>query len=241
MKQTLRILTICALLVYANHLNAQFFRFGIKAGVGISNLHFSSFDAIPDDQVPYAGLAYNRTPAFRPSLLLGAVMEFDLTKEFVFSTGIQLTPRYSNTVLNYLPKSENEVRVRLNYLQIPVTCYYRKRQMFFGLGGYWGACLWGNWETEERYYDNNIVFNTVTTDGQVVFGTNPEQQNLKRMDYGFRGEIGYALKTFRLSIAYDHGLFNMAPTGVNANMFEYDGNLKQQALFLTLTYYRLAK
>ena len=91
-------------------------------------------------------------------------MEFDLTKEFVFSTGIQLTPRYSNTVLNYLPKSENEVRVRLNYLQIPVTCYYRKRQMFFGLGGYWGACLWGNWETEERYYDNNIVFNTVTTD-----------------------------------------------------------------------------
>lgn len=221
---------------------AQGFRFGLKGGAGVSNLQFGGFTADPSDQPKYAGLQYNRSGNYFPSIWLGAVAEYDLTTSLLASAGVQLTPRFAKSEKkDLLPDYENEVSLNLYYLQVPLVLHYHTRKFFFGAGVYGGLCFAGKYKWKETYYDLGIAYPS-ETDNPVEFGSDTKSDNLKRLDFGLHGEIGYVFKTLRLSLVYDHGLLNNVPNGdYDSYKIFLNGELKQRALYAMVTYYWLAK
>lgn len=220
---------------------AQSLRFGLKAGAGMSNLDFSTPAPDSFDQTSYATVWYERKAAYKPSILLGGVLEYDLTKDFLLSTGINLNAKFSHVVFSPNSAYKSDYRLRLVYAQVPVNVHYRRGKLFLGAGGYVGFCALGSWKRKETFFDPNGAPHAENTSDNIVFGSDPEQANLKRLDAGVRVEIGYGFKTVRLSLAFDQGLLNNAPTGVSVSGFAYEGKLRHQAVYAMLTYYWLAK
>lgn len=230
------LLLFCALSV---PLSAQGFRFGLKGGAGISNLQFGGYPADPSEQPRYAGLEFNRSGNYFPSIWLGVVTEYDFTPNILLSAGGQLTPRFAQTK-KQLPDYENQLNLNIYYFQVPLTLHYHTRKWFFGAGAYGGICLAGRYKLTETFDKNNMP-NTFETGNSITFGSDAQTSNLRRLDFGLHGEIGYVFKTLRLSLIYDHGLANNVPTGIDANQNQLDGDLKQRALYAMVTYYWLAK
>jgi hypothetical protein len=233
---------ISTALIFLGFLNtgsAQALRFGLKAGAGLSNLDFSS-PINPDypDQVYYAEIWYERKAVFRPAFLVGGVLEYDLTKDFLLSAGLNLNTKFSRVQENSMADFTRDFKLNLLYVQLPVNIHYRLSRFFIGAGGYVGLCAAGKWKLKETFITPNGTFETAD-DQKIAFGNNSVNANLKRLDAGIRGELGYGFKTVRLSLAYDHGLTNNLPT-LNDGM-TYDGKLRHRAVYATVTYYWLAK
>lgn len=219
--------------------SAQALRFGLKAGAGLSNLDFSA-PINPDypDQVYYAEIWYERKAVFRPAFLVGGVLEYDLTKDFLMSAGLNLTSKFSHVRENSMANFTRDFKLNLLYVQLPVNIHYRISRFFIGAGGYVGLCAAGKWKLKETFISPNGTGEVFNSQG-IALGNDSEFANLKPLDVGVRGELGYGFKTVRLSLAYDHGLTNNLPTLQDG--MTYDGKLRHRAVYATVTYYWLVK
>jgi Outer membrane protein beta-barrel domain len=233
-KQLLFSLILCT---FCASLSAQALRFGLKAGAGVSNLRFSGLNPDNTDEAYVAEIVYERKAAFRPTYLLGGVMEYDLTKDWLLSTGLNLTTKFSKIENSPEKGYSSDFRLRLTYLQVPLNIHYRRAKFFIGAGGYLGICPLGKWNFKRTFEAPNYDPMVIDEGEAITFGNDPEYHNLKRFDFGVRGELGYGFKTMRLSLAYDHGLANNLPTLYNIRMEK----MRHQAIYATVTYYWLAK
>ena len=142
MKRSFYSLLILALwLCSIQHSSAQSLRFGLKAGVGMSKLDYKpDLPVDPVDDFSYFGGPRNKEGGvYKPTYLLGGVMEYDLSKDFVLSLGLQAALKYSSHTVAYAySKEPNKYRFNVVYLQLPVLVHYRRGKFFAGAGVYAG-------------------------------------------------------------------------------------------------------
>ncbi len=232
-------------LSFSIHSSAQSLRFGLKAGAGVAKFDYEPDTIVePIDYFNYFGGPRNTAGgSYKPTYSLGGVLEYDLSKDFVLSTGIQASIKFSEHNVQYAYSREpNRYRFNVLYLQLPVTVHYRRGKFFAGAGGYAGWAVSGKWKNDVQ--DDSPAFSYPT--GKLRFGDDPEKSNLPRFDYGLRGELGYGFKQLRLSLNFDQGIAQLKSTNGES---EYQGNisdvekgtLRNQAIYLTAAYYWLAK
>jgi len=221
--------------------NAQNLRFGVKAGAGVANLDYepeSSADTFDFDF--YRGLFYNKGSNFRPTFLLGGVLEYDLSKDFFLSGGVQITGKFAHVEADDPRWSTNDFRLRAFYMQIPMNVHYRAGKFFLGAGGYAGIGIGGKWKNTNVYEDPDGDITKNSSD-KIKFGNDDFESNLKRFDAGLRAEIGFGIKRIRLSLAYDHGLANNLSKFKDGKQVISVSKLRHQAITVTAAYYWLAK
>ncbi len=198
----------------------------------------------PVDDFSYFGGPRNKEGGvYKPTYLLGGVMEYDLSKDFVLSLGLQAALKYSSHTVAYAySKEPNKYRFNVVYLQLPVLVHYRRGKFFAGAGVYAGSALSGKWKNNVQ--DSDHIFQNYT--GKLSFGNDSLRSNLPRFDFGLRGELGYGFKQFRLNLTFDQGLSQLKATNgeweQNGNASNVEtGVLRNQAIYLSATYYWLAK
>lgn len=234
-------------LLFSFHSTAQSLRYGLRAGAGFAKFNYEPTVDSSDTEY-YAGMWYEKKGSFRPSFMAAGVLEYDLSKDFFLSSGLQVSAKFSKVMAEeryFSEYSVNDFRLRTLYLQIPVSAHYRAGKFFLGAGGYLGLGLSGNWKnTNTLYVSDGVTLKipvVVESAEPVKFGTDLKNTNLKRVDAGLRAELGLGLKTIRLSLAYEYGLINNLASGANPNGPNFDSKLHHQAIYATATYYWLAK
>lgn len=224
-----------------NTSHAQGLRFGIRAGVGFAKMDYEPTPPPDTFQYDYyAGLWYARESKFRPTFLAGGVLEYDLSKDFLLSSGAQVCIKFARAKVDDYYYNTHDFKMQLLYLQIPLNVQYRTGKFFLGGGGYAGFGLGGKWKDTNTILDPDGTIEIKDGDG-IKFGNSFEQKNLRRFDAGLRAEIGFGLKMVRLSVAYEYGLLNNLNSGTDPNNGVYDSKLKHQAITATASYYWLAK
>lgn len=232
---------VCSFLLLSEFAAAQTIRLGVRAGGGMAQMAYTPMS--PPDTLRYdyyAGFLYDRQAGYKSTFTAGGVAEYDLSKNWLLSGGLQACLKFyeANDNRDY-PKD----RFRLNvvYFQMPLMAHFRAGKWFVGVGGYAGAGLGGRWKRDIIFYNDKTGEEVESASNNIKFGADFDDDNMRRFDGGVRGEVGFGLKKMRLSVAYEHGLANSLNSGTNANQQFFDSALRHRALTLFVTYYWLAQ
>jgi len=195
------------------------FRFGIKAGLNLSNAQEHTSYLVGTKQA-------------KPGFQLGLTTDYLFTKNIYLQSGLILTTKGtvhkgaetwiggSNPPITYWKNTTNQV-----YLQVPLRIGYQQKLsavtgIFANAGGYFAYGIAGK---------ETLINRTVSTSGEIpdekivseTFGK--DLKPLDRPDYGLGFGIGTSYKKFTLSVEYELGLLNI-------------GELKDQDSFETRVY-----
>ena len=170
--------------------------FGVRAGLNINSLSAEGFDS-------------------RIGYHVGAVMDWNVAKNLYVQPGLYFTTRGAKAEY-----ADEEVKVNMNNLQIPISVSYRfpvsetvkidvnaGPYVAFGLGGKY------KYSGEEGSAETK------------VFGS---EGVCKRFDAGLRFGAGVHLQQFSLGLIYDLGLSNIAEDSV--------GKIKNGSFQISLGY-----
>lgn len=184
MKKSIKFLAIVALLLGANHLQAQTESnttnnsgFGIKGGVNFSNLYT---DEVDDN---------NALTSFN----IGFFAQAPLTK------GVSLQPEINFSVKGAEFQYNNALyqgsqRFKLSYVEIPLILKINLTENFSFHGGPYAAFL----------VDSKII--DKDSNGNVNSVNQVDEDDLNKFDYGLSGGIGFDVDNFGLGIRYNYGL-----------------------------------
>ncbi|MFN0034411.1 MAG: porin family protein [Saprospiraceae bacterium] len=189
-------------------------RFGVKAGLNLSNVSGSSdVDDFYEDE--YLGKGFN--PKIIPSFVVGAQVEYDFSASLGISSGLQITGKGFKLDESFLEDDERityDEKTTAYYLQIPVQLTYHKGGFFGAVGPYVGFGIAGKYRYE---YDDE--FFREEDDGKIEFTNDVDVDDeldaltakLNPIDFGAGLELGYEFTNLRLSASYSLGLTNIYP------------------------------
>lgn len=176
-------------LAFSNSANAQV-RWGLGAGVNLNqNIDQYQGETVANQaKVGYHGggfadicLANNLT--LQPGLM------------YIMKGGLQ-----QRSAEAQLPDGFHQLKVKdklaLHYIEMPLTLTYRfgvgRGNVVLGAGGYAAALTGANTESKWKYTINDEDIEALSKDeDQNLSIGNDEDDNLKRMDYGLVGNLGY--------------------------------------------------
>lgn len=218
----LRILLLSTIFFTAwttSDIHAQY-RFGIKAGLQLANMHYQGTDN------PYVYTVLQQTESDpHLSFAVGAILLYDLKKSLTLSAEIQLGGRGYRLEAQDSMQDFQSFDARLWYLQVPLACNFRWRGFTIGAGPYAAVGLGGKVNTEYpnlQDYRENVRF------------SNDESGHYRRMDAGLYSQVGYSFRNFRLMFSYQLGLTNAIP----AFYSDSDGvSAKQRIMNLSAAYF----
>lgn len=243
MKKTIFILLLLAFLAFlSTSATAQRLRFGLKAGAGFAKMDYQPYNAQDTFSIQFYGnLWYKTGGSYRPSFLFGGVVEYDVSKDFLLSSGIQLSSRSSKVAVSEM-YSSGDYRFSVYQLQVPINIHYRLKRFFFGAGGYFSSAFAGRYKHVVKFTYPIGGVDGSEDSGNLRFG-NDAESNLQRFDFGLRGELGIGIKRTRLSVAFEQGFVNGLPKefGVPGQQRPRDAQLRNQTITASLVYYWLAK
>ena len=170
--------------------------YGFQGGVNFANVDFQ----------------YNNAPStdYRTSLNIGFITDFPVTEDVHIRPELFLTGKgyhYSTTVLGtQVTRTSKPV-----YLEIPVLIHLRgdlgPGALFGEVGPYIADGVAG------RYHRESALN---TEDNEITYGTNPHHDQYQKTDYGIRAGAGISIDPgLSLSVDYDLGLKNVAPSGAS--------------------------
>ena len=174
---------------------------GIRAGLNLSNILSKNDDDIYSDN-------FKMNPGFH----IGAVVEFPITEIFSFETGLLLSTKgYKNNEGATILTETIEYKSRLNllYVDIPITS-----KIFFNLGDakiyctlgpYFGVGLIGRYNIEVT-----IMGETEINDKDIQWGSDEENDDMKRLDFGLTAGAGVEINTIQVGLFYGLGLANIS-------------------------------
>ena len=183
-----------------NNLSSQSLNIGFKGGVNFANMLEKS-----DDYNFSEDLNYKFTPGYNLGIMVEAVMDDGLIGE----SGIYLNTRGYRIDEG---DDENGVKGTFTTLWIDVPFKAKAAKMvgpvnFFASGGVSGGIgLSGKMDI-----DYTILGNTTSNEEDVVWGDDPAEADLIRIDYGALGSVGLEFKSIILEASYYHGLANLSP------------------------------
>lgn len=217
MKNYSKLIIVATLVAFTSASFAQ--TFGFKTGLNLSNIKVQS----DDDGLKYEG---KMIPGFH----LGTTAEFIVSKSFSFETGILVSTKGLKENADYGDGNKINAKVTLYYLDIPLNAkgsfeITGGKKLFYALGPYIGIGLYGNDYVKETY--DGL---TEKSRSDIKWGTDEDEDDLKRLDYGLSFGTGVELKAISLGVSYSLGLANISP------YTEYGFKMTNRVLAFSLGY-----
>jgi outer membrane protein W len=208
MKNLLKLFVVVVVLSMATESFAQ--TFGIRAGFNLSNM------VAKDDNNTYSD-DYKMKSGFQ----IGATAEFPITDIFLFETGLILTTK-GFKISESSDGMDYDGKLNLMYFEIPITgkaVYEVGDMQIYGIfGPYIGFGLSG----KSKYESNGN-----STEESIDWGSNADEDDLKRFDFGLIVGAGVEIQSIQAGISYGFGLTNISP--------ESDGGYKDLNRVLAIT------
>ncbi len=169
------------------------FRFGVKAGVNLSQLYVSGVD-VEDrrNKVGIHGGLWAKIPT-------GDL--FAIQPELLYTNN---GSRVSYQPTNAIGLTGSEVRFNMNYLQLPILASLTLGPVSIQAGPYVSYLLNANVKNVEL--DNAIDPTTIAE---------LNENSFHRVDYGLAGGIAFDIKGFQLGARYNHGLRETSQNGLS--------------------------
>jgi len=200
MKNLMRLLVAVIAITLATESFAQ--NFGIKAGLNLSNM------IAKDDNDDYS-----EDLKLNPGFHFGPIIEFPINDMFSFETGLLASTKgyrvsEEETYMGQTAKFEG--KINLIYADIPLTA-----KVTFPLGGakiygafgpYVGVGITGKTKAEMT-----VNGETETEEEAIEWGSDEEESDLKRLDYGLNIGLGLDINSFLIGASYGLGLANVSP------------------------------
>lgn len=182
--------------------NAQTVKFGVKAGLNVSNLTYSN---------DYVGIANTPTTSAKIGFHVGGLVELKLTDKFAIQPELLFSMQGATTKLNENDSqgfsSTSEDKINLSYLNVPVMFkYYIVKGFNVEAGPQVGFLVSAKDKLTYNENDNGTVFNSSTSvDVKSLY---------KSIDFGFNLGAGYDFtENFFAGIRYNIGLSDVAQAG----------------------------
>lgn len=215
-----KILFIAALMLsaVATNLDAQNFRWGVKAGLNITSVEDAN---IPIDVYDEADLDS------KVGIYAGVMAQYFFTKEFGLESGLYFAQMGGKEKeLEYY--GGYKISANPSYLQLPIQAIYRFQlnkdlHLYPALGVYLGYGLGGNTKID-----------TYTMDGvRATEKTSYFKNYANRFDMGVAVGVNLEYKKFILGVAYDRGFLKV---NKHSYFFE-DDNAYNSATRISLGYF----
>lgn len=192
MKNLFSLLVLALVLTMTAESFAQ--RFGVKGGLNLSNM------LIKDDDKTYSD-----DFKMKPGIHIGVTAEFPMTEMLSFETGLLLSTKGFK-----LSREGYEGKMSLNYLDIPLTgkaSFDIESVKVYGVfGPYVGIGISG-----KSKFENTYEGETEIDDDIVVWGSDKEESDFKRLDFGLTVGAGVELNAIQIGTSYNMGLANISP------------------------------
>ncbi|MGZ5220569.1 MAG: porin family protein [Chitinophagaceae bacterium] len=165
--------------------------FGITAGASLANTHFKAGDiSISADN--------------KIGLTAGLVVDIPFTENFSFQPALNYVQKGYKVEIS----DENyKDKLTLHYVEIPLNILFKpqmqKVRFFVGAGPSIALALSGKEKEEDNGSTNTYKYK---------FGNNPDEHDMKRLDFGANFITGIETKSgFLVAVNYNLGLSNVAP------------------------------
>jgi len=175
-------------------------RLGAKAGLNMAKVNY--------DEV------FETETKFLPTFMVGGVVEFDFSESLSLGTGLQYHGKGAKS------KEEDDVKVTLGYIQVPLQLQFRSNGFFGAVGPYAAFAISG------KSIDGD-------DEEDIEFGSG-EEDDWSALDVGVNAEIGYEFNKLRLTASYSAGLSNGIPKD-QQDFFE-DAKITNAVIGIALTY-----
>jgi len=192
----LKLTTLSFVFLILTIANSKAQTFKIKGGLNLANMLMKDEDG-----------AFTEGKKTKLNLHAGIMAEQPITDLVSFETGLLLSEKGFKT-----DEDEDDYSSRLNllYADIPLTLKYTRdieSYKVYGIfGPYVGIGLSGKTKTTEKYNGR-----TETNKTSIKWGSDQNNDDLKRLDYGLTVGTGLVIDNIDLGISYDLGLANISP------------------------------
>lgn len=172
---------------------------------------------------------YKGKPGFHAGAYYDHVISKDRRQELLFEAGLLFDSKGATQEYTLNDYSSKHV-TNLYYVDVPLYLQYRYRfrnrnKIYIGAGPYVGMGLFGKTKSTYSLADSEEV-----VEHKIKWGSDVEENDLKRLDYGVSARAGYHFDDgLDISASYDYGIPNIASMGENISM-------KSRVLRLTLGY-----
>ncbi len=195
MKNLIKLSIVVLLLSIGSDSFAQ--TFGIKAGLNLSNFRIKDDDDTLSDD-------FKMNSGFH----IGPTVEFPINELFSFESGLLLSTKgfkVSDKGTHLDETFDYKQKLNLLYLDVPLTAkatYDIGGAKIYGtFGPYIGTGLSGKAKYEADGHTNEDDIN---------FGSDEDDDDLKRLDYGLTAGAGIVFNAIQIGITYGLGLANIS-------------------------------
>ena len=204
MKKYLLVIMLSCLSI--GYLQAQSFKFGVKAGLNVNNLSVS-----PELDYP--------TPAARPGIHMGGFAQFDLANSFSIQPELTLSTQGTND-----EDEDDWQRVKLTYMNLTAPFKYTlANNLHFSVGPQLSFLTGGVFEKEDKEDGEIKIQNAKNllsgTDVAIGFGL------------GYTLDSG-----IDLHLRYNHGLTDLNDDPADLGFYEPHQSIKNRVLQLSVGY-----
>jgi len=175
--------------------------FGIRAGLNLSNM-------LDKDDEGTNSNDFKMKPGFN----VGPTVEFPINEMVSFESGLLLSTKgfkYDEKGTDGGETYEYNVKSNLLYLDIPLTAKahfdVKAAKIYGAFGPYIGIGLSGKVKSEDT-----SMGQTDKSDETIKWGSDKENDDLKRLDYGLTLGAGVLINSIQIGLSYDLGLANIS-------------------------------
>lgn len=203
--------------------------FGIRAGVNISSLSYST--SAEDDYAPDL--------KSKTGFNVGVIADWNVAGNFYVQPGIYFTTRGAKSeMFDAEYEASDKLEVNMNYLQIPILASYRfpvsnSIKIDINAGPYFSYGMGGKFKNEWSYSGE-----TEKIEGKVFDKSSEDKTggDLKRFDAGLRFGAGVQIQNFYIGVNYDLGLSNIADGGSEYSTWRKNDKLKNGCVAVMVGY-----
>lgn len=192
----MKLLIVVVVFTMATESFAQ--KFGVKAGLNLSNMLAKDDHETNSDQ-------FKMTPGFH----IGPTLEIPINEMISIETGLLLSTKgFKMTEKD----GGDEYKVTANpwYIDLQLTPKVSFNvggpKIYAVLGPYIGIGLTGKFKYKETYNGT-----TTTDDEDILWGSDAEEDDLKRLDFGLVAGAGVEFGFLQIGMSYGLGLANISP------------------------------
>ena len=186
-KYTTHILLLAAFLMISSSAFSQYSRFGVKAGLNMSNL---TVDGNNDNTMKFG-------------LNAGFLGKFYITDMFALQPELLYSSKGFENVFNNELITDGEVNYNFNYIDVPIKLvFYLAEDFNFQLGPYIGYLVNANVDV-----DNAAILDDFF---QVDSQEELDRDMFNALDFGLTGGLGYELDPLVIGFNYNLGLTQVA-------------------------------
>jgi len=160
-------------------------KFGIKAGLNLTNLHSDDF---ANDHL-------------KAGFIAGVFSKIPVTPGFSIQPELLYSVKGSKSDYNNVVQGSGQYRFNLGYIELPLLAVVNLTKNFnIHAGGY-------------AAYLTNVNVKDVNSQGNVNGITEENADNFNRWDFGLAGGIGFDIENFMMGARYNYGLTNIGKSG----------------------------